>query len=207
MPDRRIVLATTLLVCTALAGCQNVRSFLQGSGGGDAPGTIEPTPAQLSELERLAIGSYQEQIDLFTAIESARIANPTDTNRLRYALALSVLDHPSSDLVAAHTELEALLEADNGLTLSQTQLASIVFRNVERMLTLGAQNDGLRSDVERLESSRSASSSRADARLQGVQRKLNDLEKDNERLQAELAEARRQLDAILSIETATDRNN
>ncbi len=207
MPDRRIALVSMLLLCTALAGCQNMASFLRGSGGGEAPGTIEPTPAQLSELERLAIGSYQEKIDLFTAIESARIADPTDTNRLRYALALSVLDHPSNDLVGAHAELEALLDADNGLTLSQTQLASIVLRNVERMLTLGAQNEDLRSDVERLESSRTANSSRADARLQDVQRRLSDLEKDNERLQAELAEARRQLDAILSIETATDRNN
>lgn len=201
-----VVLMMIAAVVT-LGGCDTLSTLFQGSGSADSPTSIEPTPAQLSELERLGTGTYQEKVDLFANIETARIDNATDTNRLRYALAKSVLGHPATDLPGAYSELQSLLGANNGLTLSQTQLATIIFRNVEHMLILDSENNGLRTSVSELESSSTERNSRDSARLRGLNKRLAETQSDNQRLQAELEEIRRQLDAVLTIETSSDRNN
>ncbi len=158
---------------------------------------------QIAELDRLATATYQERIDLFRDIELDYVDNPSDANRLRLALAKGVQGHPASDAQAALSELATLMGRTNTLSPTQMRLARMTSRAIEQRMITDAQLAQLRSQVSAIEQS-SRQTSASDRRLQSARSRVRELEAENTQLNDELTQARRQLDAIMSIETSSD---
>ena len=117
------------------------------------------------------------------------------------------MDHPSTNLDDAYRELTALLSEANTLSPTQIRIASKTVRDTENRIILNTQLDELRSRVEQNEKSNNVQSNRVDRRLQNARNQLRDAQTENARLEQELEQAQRQLDAIMSIETASDPAN
>ena len=113
----------------------------------------------------------------------------TTTNRIRYALALSVPGHSGSDPVAAAERLGALL-AISDLLPEERMLITIQLRQAEALQILAAANADL---TRRIDSAVAASDAESAQRLRTAQA-------ENDRLRRELEDARTMLDALTSIE-------
>lgn len=186
---------TALLVL--LAGCTLGNALRPGAGSaasntsnGRASADAAALEVYLTSMRELAEGDPVEQAELFRQIRDAADNTPTTTNRLRLALALAVPGHPGSDPVAAQHELAALLAAGDTLLPGERALAIVHLKDVEQRLILDAEAQQLRQSAE-------AARARQDAELAG---RLEAALAENQRLQAELTEARQKLDAITNIE-------
>lgn len=201
MADRARILAL-LAGAAALAACSaggGPFRALRGASEGTEPAPAangaatldaEGLAVYLELMRRLVEGDTATQAQAFnTAAEAVRLA-PTTTNRLKYALALAVPGHASSNAASAEDALLALLTVDSGLLPSERALAAIHLRDVEQRLMLDAEAERLRQAAESEFARQNAESAeRLEAALE-----------ENRRLRAELEEATEALDAITTIE-------
>ncbi len=198
-----ISLATVFLL--TLSACDTLRVGTSRNAANDATLPLaRALDRQILELDQLGSGTYQQRIDVYRLIELEFVDNPNDSNRLRLALAKSIEGHPATDMESALRELNALLKEANTLSPTQLRLAGITARDVEARLIAHAELDTLRQRANQQEQSSTLQNNRVDRRLQSTRNSLREAQAENERLQEELAQARRQLDAIMSIETSSD---
>lgn len=144
----------------------------------------------LATMQALAADDPVRQADTFRAVAVAAETDPTTTNRLNFALALATPGHPSSDAAAAQNLLTELLAGGASLLPEERILAQHHLKQVEQKLILDAEARELRDQLNSARSARNAQNSR----------QVESLRAENERLKAELAEAREKLDAITNIE-------
>lgn len=197
--------ALALVLLATLCGCESVTGLRPG--GGDKAPLARALDLQIAELDLLATATYQERVDIYRDIELAYVDDPSDANRLRLALAKGVEGHPASDLQAALTELSTLLGKTNTLSPTQMRLARMASRDIEEHMIVAAELAELRAKVSNIEQSSVNQTSRVDRRLQSARGRVRELEQENTRLAEELAQARDQLDAIMSIETSSAPSN
>ncbi len=200
---RAIQLACVGCATISLLGCDTLTGVRSSNGGDDVP-LARALDRQILEMDVLSSAPYQERIDAFRRIELDYVDNPSDSNRLRLALAKGMEGHPASDLEGALTNLQELLAGPNTLSPTQLRLARMSAREIESNIVTSSQLRELRARVSDYERSSSDQSSQAGRRLQSTRNRLRELEAQNTRLQEELEQARRQLDAIMSIETSSD---
>lgn len=204
MPERRAVPLVLAVCAAALGGCESVSGLFAGGPKADPVPLARALDRQIMELDLLRSAPYQERVAIFTTIELDYANEPSDSNRLRLALAKSVEGHPNTDLAAAFKELQALLVGPNTLSPTQLHLANIVSQRVEESLAINEELNDLRAQVSRFETADSAANSQADRRVRDIRARLRAAEEDNARLREELARVQRQLDEIMSLETASD---
>jgi hypothetical protein len=200
--------AAALVALTVLAGCTSTGGF-PGRGardGGGEPGLEGPASRDISPIDtgglavylrtlrELIEGDSLTQAGIFNDLEDAAEFAPTKTNRLLYALALSVPGHPGTDPAAGADRLRALIAAGDTLTPEERILARVLLQSANRLDVLQTAATG------------------SDQRLAGAiadrEAELNaehaaELERvltENEALRRELESATAMLDAITNIE-------
>lgn len=191
------LIALSVAACTTGGGLFGGRSAPAGSptarasGGNDASGIDARGLGVYLELMRSLIeGDTVTQAEAFSAAADAADFAPTTTNRLEYALALSVPGHAGSNPTLAEQHLSALLSAGDALLPEERVLATIQLRDVEQRLILDAAAEQLRREsAAALEQQDAASSERLQTALE-----------ENHRLRAELEDATEKLNAITTIE-------
>jgi hypothetical protein len=144
----------------------------------------------LDTMQQLITGDALTRAAAFNDAEEAAEFAPTTTNRLRYALALSVPGHSGSDPAAAAERLGALLAAGDALLPEERMLATIQLRQAEQLQILASANADL---TRRIETAVATSDAEGARRLQAVM-------SENERLRRELEDATTMLEAITNIE-------
>lgn len=181
------------LVAGLLAGCTLTGAFRgDAARGADAASGMDTSGLGLyfDLMIELASGNEVTRVEAFDAAREAADSMPTITNRLRYALALSVPGHRGSDASAAVEELRALLAVGDALLPQERLLATIQLGQAEQLATLDAQGAEL---AERLDS---AVAARDDENAD----RIRNLQAENAKLQTELEKANQMLDAITRIE-------
>jgi hypothetical protein len=171
---------------TPVAAGEGTDSASRESGGADT-GTLS---VYFDLMLRLADDDPLTQAEAFNTARDAWDYAPTiTTNKLRYALALAVPDHPGSDPAAAANLLRELI-ANGDILREERMLAQIQLRQAERLEVLEANAAELRSLAASNEAARSAESAATIRRL----------EAEIANLRSELEDAMGMLDAITSIE-------
>lgn len=187
-PSLWIVLA----VCLPLAGgCSGMAGRTPAAATTDAVSKegADRVARHLEVLERLASASAAEQEVMIEAARIDFVAVPTGSNRLRYALVLGTPGHAGFDPVRAGQLMQLLLSEPDGLSESEHNLAGVVNRELENLLSLQAR-------LEEQESGEAAV-------LQGLamaQQQNHSLAAENARLREELKIATRKLEAIAELE-------
>jgi len=143
----------------------------------------------IETMARLASSDPAQQADIFFAIEREYTSAPTTANSLRYALALAVPDHPSSNPTAAKQALQTLLANPEKLTQEERGLATVALNETEERLRLESDNSRLLATLD----GRSRAQANSDRRTQAQV-------EENVRLRKSLEEAQQKLDAIRDIE-------
>jgi len=189
------LLALSVAACSSTGGLFGKRDGPDNppvaAAGGDAAGIDTRGLGVYLELMRNLIeGDAVTQAETFSSAADAADFAPTTTNRLKYALALSVPGHAGSDATLAEQRLSALLAAGDALLPEERVLATIQLRDVEQRLILDAAAEQLRREsAAALEQQNSESAERLQTALD-----------ENRRLRAELEDATEKLDAITTIE-------
>jgi len=119
------------------------------------------------------------------------VAVPTPGNRLRYALFLGMPGHAGFDPSTAHELLATLLDAPEGLSAPEQDLAAAINHELEALLSIQA----------RLRDRESAAAHARD-QLAAVHQRNQSLAAENQRLTEQLDESRRKLEAIAELEKA-----
>jgi hypothetical protein len=202
---RRRAAVGTLVVLTMLAGCSSTGSLFRRSGGeGGAGGTSGSTAPNgesiatdtrglavyLETMQQLIEGDTLTQAAVFSDLEDAAEFAPTTTNRLLYALALSLPDHGGSDPAAAAERLRDLIAAGNTLLPEERMLAQIQLKFANELAILqdaSAEYDQRIADAVATRDRQHAT-------------ELQEALAENERLEAELKDVTATLDAITNIE-------
>ena len=161
-----------------------------GDSGAAAPGAGAGLGIYLDTMQQLITGDALARAAAFNDAEEAAEFAPTTTNRLRYALALSVPGHSGSDPAAAAERLGALLAAGDALLPEERMLATIQLRQAEQLQILTAANADLTRRIETAAAANDAESARL----------LRTAQAENERLRRELEDATTMLQAITNIE-------
>lgn len=198
-------LPACLAAFALLAGCSTSGSFFGGpprdaggtgagaGGAAVADGTNVDTgglAVYLELMQRLADGDARTRAEAFNDARNAAEVAPTTTNRLSYALALSMPGHAGSDPAAAAERLRVLAAAGAALLPEERTLVSIQLRLAEQLGVL----EGNRAELEALLDAARASQDEA------AREAIRELQAENARLRAELQNATEMLDAITSIE-------
>ena len=189
--DRRARLGLATLAL-ALGGCMTSSEVETVAS---AP--VVATPAApnglrvyLESMQQLIAGDPLARAAAFNDAERAAEFAPTTTNRLRYALALSIPGHAGSDPAAASERLGALLAAGDTLLPEERMLAMVQLRQAEQLQILATANAEL---TRRFETAIAESDAERAERLRVVLA-------ENERLRRELEDATTMLEAITTIE-------
>jgi hypothetical protein len=199
--ERRGLAVAALLGTATLAGCAG----LLGTPSSRPPEAIPPvdrtaTSAALLSgymdvLQRLIQGAPAEQAEILAGAKRDYEIARTPSHQLKYALVLAAPGHAGTDPVLAQQLLRELLATPETLLPTERALAFVTLQNVERQLSLVAENQRLQSSADRGDRERTAALTR---RLQ------SELE-DNARLRKELDEAHAKLDAIANIERSLNK--
>jgi hypothetical protein len=184
---------TTLFCMTLLAssGCMTGSSLPESVV--DSPPTPAPTGnlgIYLEMMEQLISGDALSRAAAFNDAERAAEFAPTTTNRLRYALALSIPGHSGSDATAAAERLGALLATGDALLPEERMLATIQLRQAEQLQILTSTNADL---TRRIEAAVAANDAESAERLRTALA-------ENARLRQELEDAQTMLEGITNIE-------
>ncbi len=182
------ILAIVLLL--AASGCASP------SWQGPTEPAQEKTPAgvevYLQTLDALVQASPEERAVIYKRVASDYRRTPTTTNRLRFALVLSIPGHPAADPREAARILSDILQEPVGLLPMERSLARVQLQHAEALSRLETQNRQLAATVEELRRQRTRVSSR----------ELEAATNENMRLRAALSEAEAKLEAIRTIERA-----
>lgn len=143
----------------------------------------------LDALNGLTSDDPAHQADVFYAIEREFTRAPTTSNTLRYALALIMPGHPSTNVTEGKKVLETLLATPERMTLTERALGAIFLRDATTRLRLESDNRRLLATLDE----RSKGQANSDRRVQAQA-------EENARLRKALAEAQQKLEAIKDIE-------
>jgi hypothetical protein len=177
--------------------------LLLAAGGCASPswqGTPDPAPQQtpagvevyLQTLDALVQSSPEERAVIYKQVASEYRRTPTTTNRLRFALVLSIPGHPAADPREAARILSDILQEPVGLLPMERSLARVQLQHAEALSLLETQNRQLAATVEELRRQSTRVSSR----------ELEAATSENMRLRAALSEAEAKLEAVRTIERA-----
>jgi hypothetical protein len=147
-------------------------------------------------MQRLSQAPPAEQAEILSAARAAFERSPQGTVQLRYALLLSAPSHPGRDLALSQTLLRQLNAQPETLVPIERAVAAIELAEIDRELSLKAENDRMQVDVQRGDRERITAS----------QKRLQAEVDENARLRKQLEDAQAKLDAIANIERKlTDR--
>jgi hypothetical protein len=191
---------TLLAVAALVAGACSTGGGLLGGGGatGGDDGAAAATTTSggagalgiyLDTMQQLIEGDPLTAAEVFNDAERDAEIIETTTNKIRYALALSVPGHAGSDPAAAAERLRALLPITD-LLPEERMLITIQLRQAEQLQRLATVNADL---TRRIETATAASDAASAERLRSALA-------ENDRLRRELEEANAMLDAITNIE-------
>ena len=193
-PSRAIAVAITVVLLVTASGCAQTKGWWTGVrnvisrekvilGAPDADQYIQ-------EMYELASGDPATQAEIYADAESGATLTPGPSTQLRYALVLATPGHSGSNPQEAQSVFRELLSQAKLLTPSETALATIHLKFVERQIVLGAETRRLRT----------ANSRAATSEKQAIAQRIAAVESENRQLRHSLEEAEQKLDAITSIE-------
>jgi len=198
---RHAALRALAIAALVAGGCSTGGGLLGGGGatdGGagvsgatatDTPGTGAGLGVYLDLMQQLITGDALTRAEVFNDAERDAEVIETTTNKIRYALALSVPGHAGSDAAAAAERLRALLAISDLLPEERT-LITIQLRQAEQLQRLATVNADL---TRRIETAAAANDAANAERLRTALA-------ENARLQRELEAATTMLEAITNIE-------
>jgi hypothetical protein len=194
----RIAAAASLTCAAVLSACGNLPSLGGKEREGAAPVPAvdrRETQAQamvffLELVQRMVLAPTAEQAEIFANIKRDHDTTGTPGARLRYALALSTPNHPSSDPATAQKLLRQVVAAPEALTPVENAIAFLELAKLDRQLALTTEAQRLQSQGDRNDRERIAA----------LQRRLQAEVDENAKLRKALDEARAKLDAIADIE-------
>jgi hypothetical protein len=141
-------------------------------------------------MQRLSLAPPAEQAEILSAARASFERAPQGGVQLRYALLLAAPSHPGRDLALAQTLLRQLAAQPETLVPIERAAALIELAQIDRELSLKAENDRLQSDAQRGDRDRNAAN----------QRRLQAEIDENAKLRKQLEDAQAKLDAIANIE-------
>ena len=187
-------IATVMIVATMTAGCADMQGWLTGKRTAKANESVilgAPEADQyIQEMYKLASGDPATQAEIYADAESVATLTPGPSTRLRFALVLATPGHSGSNPQEAQSLFRDLLSQTELMTPSETALATIHLKSVEKQIVLGAETKRLRS-----ENTRAATSEQ-----QAIAQRIATVESENRQLRRSLEEAEQKLQAISSIE-------
>ncbi len=187
-------IATLLILVVVTTGCAQMKDWLTGIRTADSTENVilgAPGADQyIQEMYELANGDPATQAEIYADAESAATLTPGPSTQLRYALVLATPGHSGSNPQEAQSVFRELLSQAELLTPSETALATIHLKSVERQIVLGAETRRLRT----------ANSRAATSEKQAIAQRIAAVESENRQLRHSLEEAEQKLDAITSIE-------
>lgn len=182
-----------LVVAVGSGGCASTANLkADETAVPDRPPPVSPIAPILEMMSILPQGDPAQQAEIFQAAKDAADANPTTSNRLRYALALATPGHSGTDPVAAERQLSELLARPETLLSVERLLAVVELREVEQQLVLQAEAKRLQDE---------ASHDSRD-KIGAANRRLASEIDENARLRKALEEALAKLEAVTHIERA-----
>ena len=195
---RLLAVSAPLAALLVLPGCAWTESLF-GRSGSTAP-DLESADftdvdtgglaVYLEAMRRLIEGDSLTQAETFNDISDAAEFAPTTTNRLLYALVLSVPGHSGYDAEAAAGRLQDLIASGSTLLPEERMLAEIQLEFANQFLVLESARERMEAEAAGAEAGRNAE----------YEENLRRLRQENETLRAELEDARSMLDAITNIE-------
>ena len=115
-----------LIVAFGLSGCAtDSNRKIDDAAVPDRPPPASPIAPILEMMSILPQGDPAQQAEIFQAAKDAAEANPTTSNKLRYALALATPGHSGTDPVAAERQLSELLARPETLLPVERLLAVV----------------------------------------------------------------------------------
>jgi len=187
-------IATLLILVVVTTGCAQMKDWLTGIRTADSTENVilgAPGADQyIQDMYELANGDPATQAEIYADAESAATLTPGPSTQLRYALVLATPGHSGSNPQEAQSVFRELLSQAELLTPSETALATIHLKFVERQIVLGAETRRLRT----------ANSRAATSEKQAIAQRIAAVESENRQLRHSLEEAEQKLDAITSIE-------
>lgn len=189
-----VVIVVMIVTIGSLAGCAQTRDWLQGrrTATADEPVILGAPEADtyLQELYKLATGDPFTQVEIHADAESAATLTPDPSTQLRYALVLATPGHSAADPQRAQSLLRELLSQTAMMTPSEVALATLYLKDVEERIVLGTETSRLRAENAEAQTTEQ----------RAISQRIANVEAENRRLRAELAEAEQKLEAITSIE-------
>jgi hypothetical protein len=195
-------LAVAALLGTAtLAGCAGVLGT-PSSRPPDVIPAVDRTATSaallsgyMDVLQRLIQGAPAEQAEILASVKRDYEIARTPSHQLKYALVLAAPGHAGTDPALAQQLLRELLATPETLLPTERALAYVTMQNVDRQLSLVAENQRLQAGIDRGDRERSAA----------LTHRLQSEIEDNARLRKELDEAHAKLDAIANIERSLNK--
>ena len=190
LPSRAKVVAITVVLLVTATGCAQTKGWMSNMRNAMTREKVilgAPDADQyIQEMYELAAGDPATQSEIFAAAQSAVKTTPGPSTRLRYALVLATPGHAASNPQEAQSAFRELLAQTELMTPSETALATIHLKSVEKQIVLGTETRRAR---------------------QGNQRRIATVESENRELRNSLEEAERKLEAITSIERSIREQN
>jgi hypothetical protein len=147
-------------------------------------------------MQRLSQAPPAEQAEILSAARASFERTPQGSVQLRYALLLAAPAHPGHDLGLAQTLLRQLVAQPEQLVPIERAVALTELAQIDRELSLKAENERLQTDAQRTDRDRNTAN----------QRRLQAELDENARLRKQIEDAQAKLDAIANIErNLTDR--
>jgi hypothetical protein len=162
----RWVRVPILIACLGVSACANLPEELAAGLGVD---DTRDAQTLLERFDRLANQSIDDQKREFSAAQSAFERNPSDTNRLRLVLALSLPQAPWRD-DARVIALTAEWTADAAHPSMRRDVARLVYR-----MTVERQRQ-VKDEQHRADAAQQAEQKRTDALLHDERKKVEDLQ-------------------------------
>jgi hypothetical protein len=188
------IISTLLIVVVMTSGCADMKGWLTGKRTAKANESVilgaPEAGIYIQEMYKLASGDPATQAEIYADAESAATLTPGPSTRLRYALVLATPGHSGNNPQQAQSMFRELLAQTELMTPSETALATIHLKSVEKQIVLGAETKRLRS-----ENTRAASTEE-----QAISQHIAMMESENRQLRRSLEEAEQKLEAITSIE-------
>ena len=141
-------------------------------------------------MQRLTQAPPAEQAEILAAARTAFERSPQGSVQLRYAMLLAVPGHSGRDPTLAQTLLRQLAAQPETLVPVERAVALTELAQLDRELSLTADNDRLQLDAQRSDRERNAA----------TQRRLQAEMDENVRLRKQIEDAQAKLDAIANIE-------
>ena len=187
--------ATAAGVLLALPGCTGLGSQQPADPAAPAVDTA-PKPVDVADyltvFDRLAPGDPERQYATVADLASAAQADPTASNRLKYALALGAAGRTDSNPVEAKRLIGELLAEQTDLQPNEVSLGNAWLREYDARVALYADLARQREESER--------------KLRGLDaeadKRIATLNAETQRLRKALAEAERKLEAVAEMEQA-----